>query len=138
MEGIASLWELATDGLWARLRDGRKRVALMVADSVSGLVYPPVVVANEESADSWEALFTRLEGAGVSLEQINGLVSDGARGLLSYLQQKLAWVHQQRCVPQLPLGLASVAQPGGPDRATGEGRGHRDARPVPQPSVHCI
>jgi transposase-like protein len=111
MEGIASSGELATDGLWARLRDGRKRVALMVADSVSGLVYPPVVVANEESAESWEALFTRLEVAGVSLQQINGLVSDGARGLLSYLQQKLPWAHQQRCVWHLWRNLGGrIAQ----------------------------
>lgn len=89
---------MATDGLWARLADGTKRVVLMVADGVSGVVCPPVVVEDEENATSWGELFTRLETAGLDLKAINGLVSDGAHGLVSYLQQKLTWVHQQRCV----------------------------------------
>lgn len=98
LEGIASSGELATDGLWARLRDGTKRVVLMVADCASGVVYPPKAAKDEESATSWETLFARLELAGLSLKGINGLVSDGAHGLVSYLQQALPWVHQQRCV----------------------------------------
>jgi len=104
LAGIACSGEMATDGLWARLRKGAKRVALLLTDCVSGLIYPPVVVADEERAASWQALFARAQLAGLSLAVINGLVSDGAHGLLSYLRQALPWVHQQRCVPQLPLG----------------------------------
>jgi transposase-like protein len=98
LEGIACSGEMATDGLWARLRKGVKRVGLLLVDCASGLVYPPLVVKDEDSAASWEALFARAQAAGLSLERINGLVSDGAHGLLSYLQQALPWVHQQRCV----------------------------------------
>ena len=68
MEGIASSGEMATDGLWARLRDGTKRVVLMVADGVSGVVYPPVVVQDEESATGWGVLFARIEAAGAEPE----------------------------------------------------------------------
>jgi transposase-like protein len=97
LAGIHSLGEVGVDGLWVRLHDGTKRVVLMLADTVTGLVYPPVVVKEEESAASWGALCAQVERAGLSLQRINGLVSDGAHGLLSYLQQCLPWVHQQRC-----------------------------------------
>lgn len=98
LEGIGSSGEMATDGLWARLRKGVKRVGLVLVECASGLVYPPVVVKDEDSAASWGVLFARIEAAGLSLKKINGLVSDGAHGLLSYLRQVLPWVHQQRCV----------------------------------------
>jgi hypothetical protein len=97
LEGIASSGEVGVDGLWVWLRGKAKRVVLMLADGVTGVVYPPVVAKDEDSASSWAALFAQVEGAGLSLQRINGLVSDGAHGLLSYLQQCLPWVHQQRC-----------------------------------------
>lgn len=97
LEGIAISGEMATDGLWARLRNGMKRVGLILADGVSGVVCPPAMAEDEDSAASWKRLFARVEAAGVSLKQINGVVSDGAHGLVSYLQQALPWVHQQRC-----------------------------------------
>jgi hypothetical protein len=97
LEGITSSGEMGVDGLWVRLHDGTKRVVLMLVDTVTGLVYPPKVAKEEESAASWGALFAQVEMAGLSLQRINGLVSDGAHGLLSYLQQALPWVHQQRC-----------------------------------------
>jgi len=99
LAGIACSGEMATDGLWARLRQGAKRVVLRLADGVSGLIYPPVVAPDEERAARWEALFARAQAAGLSLAAINGLVSDGAHGLRSYLRQALPWVPQQRCVP---------------------------------------
>jgi hypothetical protein len=98
LKGIRSSGEMATDGLWTRLADGTKRVVLIVADGVSGVVCPPVVVEDEENAASWGEMFTRVETAGLDLKEINGLTSDGAQGLVSYLQQRLTWVHQQRCV----------------------------------------
>ncbi|MBN1401741.1 MAG: hypothetical protein JXA74_12935, partial [Anaerolineae bacterium] len=57
MQGIACSGEMGTDGLWARLQGGAKRVGLLLVDYVSGLVWPPVVVTDEESASSWAQLF---------------------------------------------------------------------------------
>jgi hypothetical protein len=112
MEGITSSGEMATDGLWARLRGGVKRVVLILVDSVSGLVWPPVVVSEEESASSWARLFERAQAAGLDLRRVNGLSSDGAQGLLSHLRQSLSWVHQQRCIWHLwrSLGGKIAAQ----------------------------
>jgi hypothetical protein len=98
LTGIPCSGEMGTDGLWARLRGGGKRVVLALVDSVSGLIWPPVVAADEESATSWQQLFRRAEAAGLVLDSLDGITSDGARGLLGYLRQALSWVHQQRCV----------------------------------------
>jgi hypothetical protein len=105
LEGIACSGEMATDGLWARLRGGAQRVVLILVDSVSGLVWPPVVVCGEERASSWACLFSCAQRAGLDLAVLNGLSSDGAQGVLSYLRQRLSWVHQQRCVWHLWRGL---------------------------------
>jgi len=105
LEGIASSGEMGTDGLWARLRGGKKRVVLVLTDSVSGLVYPPVVVEGEESAASWEKLFERAKAAGLDLQTLRGLTSDGAQGLGAYLKAVLNWVNQQRCVLHAWLNL---------------------------------
>lgn len=98
LEGVASSGQVGTDGLWAKLRGGTKRVVLVLVDSVSGLVWPPVVVGGEESQASWKKLFERAGQAGLDLQQLRGVASDGARGLLAYLSQELEWVNQQRCV----------------------------------------
>ena len=98
LEGIASSGHLGTDGLWARLRGGAKRVVLMLVDSSSGLLWPPVVEAGEESSRSWQRLFQRAQEAGLDLEEIGAVTSDGAHGLLGYLREALTWVHHQRCV----------------------------------------
>ena len=98
LEGIPYSPHLGTDGLWARLRGRAKRVVLMLVDSVSGLVWPPVVEAGEESRKSWQRLFQRAKGAGLNLEAIGAVTSDGAHGLVGYLRKTLAWVHHQRCV----------------------------------------
>ena len=83
LSGIGTTQELGTDGLWAKLKDQVVRVVLMTVDSVSGLIYPPVVVRNEERASAWEQLFTRAEAAGLNLQQVRGICSDGAQGLLA-------------------------------------------------------
>ena len=36
--------------------------------------------------------------AGLDLDALRGVTSDGAQGLLAYLRRGLAWVQQQRCV----------------------------------------
>ncbi len=97
-EGLPSSGHLGVDGLWVRLREGSKRAVLLVVDSVSGLLYPPVVAAEEESAEGWGALFERAKAAGLDLQTIRGLTSDGAHGLMAYLEQSLRGVNQQRCV----------------------------------------
>jgi transposase-like protein len=103
--GVAGLYagaedsgRVGADGLWARLRGGAVRVLLMVRDSVTGLLYPPVVAAGEEAAEAWGQLLVRAQRAGLRLEAVRALVSDGAQGLLSHLRRELPWVYQQRCV----------------------------------------
>jgi hypothetical protein len=88
---------LGTDGLWAKLSGQVRRVVLLVADSVSGLLYPPVVAASEECA-AWRQLFGRAQQAGLDLDGVRAVTSDGAIGLLDYLRHSLGWVHHQRCV----------------------------------------
>jgi transposase-like protein len=106
LEGIASSGEMGTDGLWARLRGGVKRVVLALTDSVSGVVFPPVVVEGEERAAAWEKLFGRAKAAGLDVQKLRGLSSDGAQGLGAYLKESLQWVNQQRCVLHVWLNLS--------------------------------
>jgi hypothetical protein len=98
LAGIAHTQVVGTDGLWARLKGRAPRVVLLVVDSVSGLLYPPVVAKGEESAKPWQRLFERARQAGLDLDALRGVTSDGALGLLAYLRRSLAWVQHQRCV----------------------------------------
>lgn len=97
LTGIGQTQVVGTDGLWAKLKGQGQRVVLLVVDSVSGLIYPPVVAKGEESAGPWQRLFERASRAGLDLEALRGVTSDGAQGLSAYLRQGLAWVHHQRC-----------------------------------------
>lgn len=106
LEGVASCGQMGTDGLWARLRGGTKRVVLVLVDGISGLVFPPVVAEGEESATAWEGLFERAQAAGLELSKLHAVASDGAKGLKSYLELGLWWVEQQRCVFHLWGNLA--------------------------------
>jgi len=103
--GGESSGQLATDGLWARLRGGTTRVVLALLDNVTGVVWPPVVVAGEGTAAAWGTLFERAERAGLILSELRGIASDGATGLESYRRQALPWVSHQRCVFHLWRGL---------------------------------
>jgi hypothetical protein len=98
LAGIATTTSAGVDGLWARLRGGGKRVVLLLTDSVTGLVLPPVVARGEESAQSFRRLFAQAERGGLNLENLRGVTSDGAKGLASYLKRTLYWVQHQRCV----------------------------------------
>jgi hypothetical protein len=106
--GATSSGQLATDGLWARLRGKTKRVVLALVDTVTGVVWPPVVVAGEETAAAWATLFARAEQAGLVLRDVRGVTSDGATGLESYRRQALPWVSHQRCVFHLWRGLSGA------------------------------
>jgi hypothetical protein len=97
-KGIASSGQMGSDGLWVRLRGGAVRVLLMLRDSVTGLLWPPVVAVGEEAAAGWEMLFARASEAGLVLQDVHAVVSDGAQGLLSYLRHSLPHVYQQRCI----------------------------------------
>ena len=120
LQGIAQSEELGTDGLWARLRGGATRVVLLLADSVTGLLWPPVVAEREDQAAPWQRLFARARQAGLDWEGLRGVTSDGAQG-----RERLSG-------PDLGLGaaptlrLSHLAQLGGPAGPRSRpGRGHR-------------
>jgi len=98
LEGIGTSGCVGTDGLWARLRGGGKAVVLALVDQASGLLWPPTVAAEEESAGSWRAMFKRAKEAGLDLDALRGVASDGATGLTGCLQGMVKWVNHQRCV----------------------------------------
>jgi hypothetical protein len=77
-------------------------------DNVTGVIWPPVVVAGEGTAAAWETLFARAAQAGLVLSEVRGLASDGAPGLESYRRQALPWVSHQRCVFHLWRGLSGA------------------------------
>jgi len=106
LQGITQSEELGTDGLWARLRGGSKRVVLLLVDSVTGLLWPPVVAEREDQAGPWQRLFERARQAGLAWLGIRGVTSDGAQGLSAFLRQALAWVQHQRCVWHIWRNLA--------------------------------
>jgi transposase-like protein len=98
LDGVPTSGQVGTDGLWAVLRGGAKRVVLVLVDTVTGVVWPPVVVAGEEAAEAWGELFGRAKQAGLDLDALRGIVSDGAIGLVGYLNKAVVWVNHQRCV----------------------------------------
>jgi hypothetical protein len=96
--GVENSGQFGTDGLWARLRDGTRRVVLLLVDTVSGVVWTTKASEGEERAADWKGLFQRVKEAGLAWRDLDGLVSDGAAGLLSFLREFLGRVHHQRCV----------------------------------------
>ena len=98
LAGVSSSGQLGTDGRWGRLAGGARRVVLLLTDSVSGVVWPPVVVAGEDDPAAWGQAVARAQTAGLDPETVAGLTSDGSRGLAQYLEQAWWWVNHQRCV----------------------------------------
>jgi hypothetical protein len=98
LQGLATTEQAGTDGLWARLKGKSKRVVLLLVDSVSGIVWPPTVARGEESEEPWQRLFQRAAQAGLNLENLRGVTSDGATGVAALLHRTLYWMTQQRCV----------------------------------------
>jgi transposase-like protein len=105
LTGVPTSGQLTTDGLWARLRGTTRRVVLLLVDSVSGVVWPPVVATGEAAAAQWQRLFVRARVAGLVREELWGVTSDGATGIAGYLRERLPWVLHQRCVFHLWRGL---------------------------------
>jgi hypothetical protein len=98
LQDIAQREAWGTAGLWARLRGGATRVVLLLADSVTGLLWPPRVAEREAPAAPWPRLFARARLAGLDWPRLRGVTSEGAPGLSVFGGQTLAWVQQQRCV----------------------------------------
>lgn len=107
LAGVETSGQMGTDGLWVRLRGGAKGVLLSLVDTATGVIWGVVVAAEEESQAGWRALIAQAESAGLALEKLNGLVSDGAQGLLGCVREALAWVHQQRCIWHFWRNLAA-------------------------------
>ena len=107
LAAVPSSGQLATDGLWARLRGETRRVVLLLADSITGVIWPPVVVAGEEAAEQWQRVFERARDGGLILALVRGVTSDGAKGVARYLATTLTWVSHQRCVFHLWRTLGS-------------------------------
>ena len=94
-------------------------MVLLLVDSVSGLVWTPVVETGEEAPLSWQHLFGRGRGAGLDPAELWGVTSDGATGLAGYLRQRLPWVSHQRCVFHLWRNLAGELAARTADAAVG-------------------
>lgn len=97
LAGIPTSGQLGTDGLWARLTGTATRVVLLLSDSVTGVVWPPVVGRGERAASDWAPLVARAVAAGLNADAVRGLTSDGAHGIAAYLDTAWTWVNQQRC-----------------------------------------
>ena len=81
LQDIAQREAWGTAGLWARLRGGATRVVLLLADSVTGLLWPPRVAEREAPAAPWPRLFARARLAGLDWPRLRGVTSEGAPGL---------------------------------------------------------
>ena len=57
-----------------------------------------MVVEGEEGEAPWHQVFDRARQAGLKVDQLRGVTSDRARGLLAYLRRALSWVQHQSCV----------------------------------------
>ena len=110
---------VGVDGLWAKRQGGTKAVLLLLSDRVSGVVYPPVVVATEDDPAAWGRLVPRAARAGLRPSRLRGVVSDGSRGLARFLEARLVWVHHQRCVFHLWRALATPLREAAQAAATG-------------------
>jgi len=97
LAGVPTSGQVAADGLWARLLGGQKKVVLALVDAVTGVIWPPVVVNEEDNQRSWGRMFRRAKLSGLDLEGLRGVASDGAKGLIGYLGRVLSWVNHQRC-----------------------------------------
>lgn len=119
LEGAKQSTAVGVDGLWARLKGGGKCVVLAAVDTVSGLIWPPVVQAGEETQKAWEQMFARAERAGLVVSRLRGVTSDGAKGLQSYLRRQLSWVRQQRCLWHIRHNLQDKVKAAAAEAAQG-------------------
>ena len=87
-------------------RGGAPRVVWLLADSVTGLLWPPGVAERADQAAPWQRLFARARHAGLDWQHIRGVTRDGAQGLSAFLGHTLVWVQHPRCVWHIWRSLA--------------------------------
>jgi hypothetical protein len=97
LAGVPTSGQFGADGLWAKLTGAARRVVLLLTDSVTGVVFPPVVAASEQQATDWAPLFAQAETAGLDPDTVRGITSDGAVGLAAFLERSWWWVNHARC-----------------------------------------
>jgi hypothetical protein len=97
LAGVPTSGQFGADGLWAKLKGGATRVVLLLTDSVTGVVFPPVVAAGERQAADWAPLVEQATAAGLDPETVRGITSDGAVGFAAFLEQSWWWVNHARC-----------------------------------------
>jgi hypothetical protein len=119
LAGVPTSGQCGTDGLWAKLQGGATRVVLLLTDSVTGLVFPPVVAAAERQAADWAPLFARATQAGLDPDTVRGITSDGAVGLAAFLETHWTWVNHARCHFHLWRTLGSALAAAASSAATG-------------------
>jgi hypothetical protein len=49
LDGVPTSGQMATDGLWARMVKQQKKVVLLLVDTVTGVIFPPVDASGEEN-----------------------------------------------------------------------------------------
>lgn len=118
LAGVPCSGQVGLDGLWARLTGNGRRVVLGLVDCATGVLWPPVVARDEHLA-SWTSLGERAQQAGLAPDDLRGVVSDGASGLVGYVASVLDWVNHQRCVFHLWRGLARELNAQATEAATG-------------------
>jgi hypothetical protein len=106
--GIRNSGQFGTDGLWARLRGSGKQVLLTLVDVATGVIWATHTADDEKGAEAWEGLFECAKLSGLDLDDLDGIVSDAAQGLYSFLRAKLSRVHHQLCVWHFWRNLAGV------------------------------
>jgi hypothetical protein len=107
LAGVRTSGQFGADGLWPKLMGGATRVVLLLTDSVTGVVFPPVVTMGERQAADWAPLFARATAAGLDPDTVRGITSDGARGLAAFLATHWTWVNHARCHFHLWRNLGS-------------------------------
>ncbi len=119
LAGVPTSGQFGTDGLWAKLRGGARRVVLLLTDSVTGVVFPLVVAAAEREAADWAPLFEQAVAAGLEADAVRGITSDGAVGLAAFVEQCWWWVNHARCHFHLWRNLGSDLAQAAQTAATG-------------------
>jgi hypothetical protein len=119
LAGVPTSGQFGADGLWAKLKGGVTRVVLLLTDSVTGVVFPPVVAASEREAADWAPLFDRATQAGLDADTVRGITSDGAVGLAAFLEQSWWWVNHARCHFHLWRNLGGAFAAAATSAATG-------------------
>ena len=119
LAGVPTSGQFGTDGLWAKLTGGTTRVVLLLTDSVTGLLFPPVVAASERQAADWVPLFEQATAAGLDRDTVRGITSDGAVGLAAFLEQSWWWVNHARCHFHIWRNLGSDLAAAATTAATG-------------------